>query len=58
VGDMPNKPHRMRDARGLGQFLEALPVITVADNEVCDIRDTPENPRQDADHSVMPLIAL
>ena len=35
MGDMPGKTHCMRDTRRLGQFLEALPVITVADDEVC-----------------------
>ena len=58
MGDMPGKPHRMRDARGLGQSLEALPVITIADDEVCNIRNTLQDPRQDGDHPVMPFVAL
>ena len=39
VGDMPSKPHCMRDAPGLRQFLEALPVIPVAHDEIDNLRD-------------------
>src|SRR6478736_10275703 len=58
MGDMPGKTHRMRDTRFLSQFLEALPVIPVADDEIRNIRSTLQNPRQDADHPVVSFVTL